>query len=77
MVETTRKVEPIDCSLELQWLKEHREQYVGHWIALDGDRLLANGPDAKEVYEKARSLGVRVPTVVRIEPWDELPFGGW
>ena len=77
MVETTRKVDVIDCSRELQWLKEHREEYAGQWVALDGDRLLAHGPDAREVYDKARSLGVRVPAVVRIEPSDELPFGGW
>ena len=76
MVETTRKVDLIDCSSELQWLKEHREEYVGQWVALDGDRLLAHGTNAREVYDKARSLGVSVPAVLKIEP-DELPFGGW
>ncbi len=76
-VEPPRRVEVIDCSRELLWVKEHRDEYVGEWVALDGDRLLANGPGAREVYDKARRLGVRVPTVLRIEPSDDLPFGGW
>jgi len=76
-VEPPRRVEVIDCSRELQWVKEHRHEYVDQWVALDGDRLLASGPVAREVYDKARGLGVQVPTVLRIEASDELPFGGW
>lgn len=76
-VEPPRRVEVIDCSRELEWVKQHRHEYVGQWVALDGDRLLANGPVAREVYDKARGLGVQVPTVLRIEASDELPFGGW
>lgn len=76
-VEPPRRVEVIDCSRELRWVKEHRPEYVGQWVALDGDQLLANGPVAQEVYDKARGLGVQVPTVLRIEASDELPFGGW
>lgn len=67
----------IDFTKEHAWLKAHRNEFVGQWVALDGDQLLAHGPDAGEVYDKARGLGVRVPSVVRIEASDELPFGGW
>ena len=77
MVETIRKGEIIDCSRELEWLREHRDQYIGEWVALDGDRLLAHGSDARQVYDQARGQGVRVPAVVRIEPSDGMPFGGW
>jgi hypothetical protein len=28
---------------ERRWLDEHREQYLGQWVALEGDRLLASG----------------------------------
>jgi hypothetical protein len=23
----------------LKWIKEHRKEYAGQWVALDGDRL--------------------------------------
>ena len=75
--EIARRVDVVDCSREMHWLKEHRHKYVGQWVALDGDRLLAHGPNAQEVYDKARALGVPVPSVLRIEASDELPFGGW
>jgi uncharacterized protein DUF5678 len=75
--EIARSVDVIDCSREMQWLKEHRHKYIGEWVALDGDRLLAHGPNAHEIYDKARALGVPVPSVLRIEASDELPFGGW
>jgi hypothetical protein len=72
-----RRVDPIDCSRELRWLKEHRQEYMGQWVALDGDRLVAHGTNGREVYEEARQSGVEVPALVKIDPSDELPFGGW
>jgi hypothetical protein len=59
-----------------QWLEDNREQYLGQWVALDGDQLIAHGESAKKVYEQAKAAGVEVPFIhcVRIE---ELPFGGW
>lgn len=75
--EVAKRVDFIDCSREMQWVNEHRNQYFGEWVALDGDRLVAHGPNAREVYDKARSLGVPVPSVLLIEALDELPFGGW
>ena len=67
-----------DCwEREQRWLKEHREEYLGQWVALEGDRLLASGADGRAVYEEARAAGVRAPLVTRVEPRDELPFAGW
>jgi hypothetical protein len=62
---------------EQRWLGEHRDEYVGQWVALEGDRLLASGADGRAVYEAAREAGVRAPLVTRVESRDELPFAGW
>ena len=67
----------IDCTRELRWLAEHREEYGGQWVALDGDKPLASGPNARDVYEAARRSGAELPLVVQVESPDELPFGGW
>ena len=67
----------IDASEELRWLKEHRHEYIGQWVALDGDRLVAHGTNAREVFQTAREAGVKAPFVEQILPTDELPFGGW
>ena len=31
-----------DSTRELRWLTEHAREYAGQWVALDGDRLIAN-----------------------------------
>ncbi|HXG66495.1 MAG TPA: DUF5678 domain-containing protein [Blastocatellia bacterium] len=72
-----RVAEPLDCSRELRWLAKHRDEFIGQWVALDGDRLLSHGTDAREVYNQARALGVEAPVLVEVRPADELPFGGW
>jgi len=62
---------------EQQWVAEHRDEYMGQWIALDGDRLIAHGHDARAVYTSAREAGITVPFVVRVEAYDEPSMGGW
>jgi hypothetical protein len=59
----------------MRWVSEHRKEYIGEWIALDGDRLLAHGTDAKAVFAAARSQ-VEVPFVAHIYPDDDLPTVG-
>ena len=62
----------------LRWLDENREKYSGQWVALDGDRLIASGATAKEVYTKARAEGVEIPFVELITKRESVPFtGGW
>ena len=63
--------------LEQRWLLEHRSSHAGKWVALWGDRVLASGPNASEVYRTARSLGVVVPFVAYVEADEQLPFAGW
>jgi len=64
-------------SLEQRWLEEHRSELAGQWVALDGDRLIAHGKNARDVYAAAAASGVHLPLVLQVEPLDELPFEGW
>lgn len=62
----------------LRWLYENREEYAGQWVALDGDRLIASGSTAKEVYSKAKTEGVEIPFVELVTDRERVPFtGGW
>jgi hypothetical protein len=72
-----RRIPPIDISREKQWLKEHRHEYLGQWVALDGARLISHGTNARDVSEAARADGVKTPFLAHIDPEEELPFGGW
>ncbi|MFN0109267.1 MAG: DUF5678 domain-containing protein [Blastocatellia bacterium] len=59
-----------DRAREYEWLKQHRREYVGQWVALDGDQLVAYGVNAKEVFAKADSLGIELPLVLLVEDPD-------
>ena len=62
----------------LRWLYENREKYLGQWVALDGDRLIASGATAKEVYSKAKAEGVEIPFVELVTgPESGLFTRGW
>ena len=62
----------------LRWLNENRQKYLGQWVALDAGRLIASGPNAREVYAKARAEGVKIPFVELITEEEPAPFsGGW
>lgn len=74
---TFKRVELPDCSRELQWINEHREEYLGQWVALSGDLLISHGNDAREVANAARTAGIETPFLAQVDPIEELPFGGW
>jgi len=62
--------------LALQWLEEHKEEYEGQWVVLDGDELIAHGNDSKTVYDEARAKGYKSPFLERVKA-KVLPWGGW
>ena len=67
------EVDPKD-EAAFRWINEHGGQYAGQWLALDGDRLLAHGPDLSEVAAVARARGVRFPLLHLVEPRRDHPF---
>jgi hypothetical protein len=72
-------VEPIlmpDPEPNRRWMNEHAHEYGGQWIALDGDRLIAHGENAEEVFAAAEADGAYLPLVTYILPADAPPFLG-
>ena len=61
------RLRPIDRTLELAWITQHRREYQGEWVVLEGDRLIGHGVDPGPLVERARSQGVERPLVTRIE----------
>src|SRR2546425_3340638 len=51
-----------------KWINEHGREYAGQWLALDGESLLAHGPDLSEVATVARAKGVQFPLLHLVEP---------
>lgn len=62
--------------LALKWVDEHRKEFDGQFVVLEGDKLIAHGTNAKELYDIARAKGIKVPFVKRVKA-EILPFGGW
>lgn len=59
---------------EAEWLVANREAYMGQWVALDGDQLLASGSSAREVFAAVAGYAP-TPLVTKIRP--DSPFAGW
>jgi len=62
---------------EMRWLSEHRGEYIGQWVALDGDRLVSHDEDLGKVFDAASAQGVQVPFTAFIEDPDQPSMGGW
>ena len=62
----------------MEWLKSHREEYGGQYVALDGDQLLAVGPNYPIAREKAVAAGKPNAFVTYLPKPDEIgEMGGW
>ena len=65
-----------DDRRERQWAREHKHEYAGQWVALDGDRLIAASPIQQEVWDAVNIDGPTLPLVLRIPSPDDLPYIG-
>src|SRR6266850_910364 len=45
----------------LDWLKAHREEYAGQYVAMAGDVLVGHGRTIREAHERAKENGVENP----------------
>ena len=64
-----------DSTRELQWLVDHAGEYAGQWVALDGDRLVAHGPVASEVFDAADADGAHLPLITFVEHPENVHAG--
>lgn len=55
-ITTTKPREISDFPVNRQWLKDHRLQYQGKWVALKEGHLLAEAPSANELIQKLDSI---------------------
>jgi len=62
----------------IEWLKSHQEEYGGQYVALDGDRLIAVGPNYRVAREKALAAGKTSAFVTYLsKPDEKAEMGGW
>lgn len=71
------QLRPIDRTKGIDWIAQHRNEYLGQWVILDGDRLISHGDDPQSLLKNARSAGIERPLVVRIEEEPAAYVGGW
>ena len=65
-----------DRTREMKWIEEHKHEYAGQWVALDGDRLIAASPVRAEISVAVKADGAKLPLIHRIASPDEpLPIG--
>ena len=62
---------------EHAWVEEHRDEYLGQWVAIEGDALVAHGTNPRQVYLAARDAGIEVPYIVHVQKREEPFTGGW
>lgn len=62
---------------ERAWIEANRDRYLGQWVAVEGDTLIAHGTNAREVADAARAAGITTPFLERIGPKSEAYWGGW
>ena len=67
----------IDFSQTEEWLAQHRREYIGKWVVLDGGRLIGFGDDPRPIVAQARAEGVTAPFVELIQDDSEPSIGGW
>ena len=67
----------IDFTKTQGWLEQHRGEYTGQWVVLDGDRLIGHGSDPGPIVARARAEGVAIPFVEFVRDESEPFMGGW
>ena len=58
---------------EWDWLRAHRQDYPGCWLAIYEDRLIAADPDRRVVVAKARELLGEEGVLLFHQPAEPLP----
>ena len=66
-----------DRTREFAWVAQHRDEYAGQWVALEGERLIAHHLELKTVRRAAAEAGTDDAIFLLVESNDALPFVGF
>ena len=61
----------------MEWLKLHREEFAGQYVALNGEVLVGHGVTIREAHQQAKEKGVEKPFLVHLTSENEVLFAGW
>jgi hypothetical protein len=64
-------------SPNIEWLKAHRNEVAGNYVALEDGELIAEGRTLREVDQEARRKGARKPLLTYVACEDEELWAGW
>ena len=64
-------------SPNIEWLKEHRNEVAGKYVALQDGKLVAQGRTLREVDREAKRLGTKKPLLTYVPGEDEELWAGW
>jgi Family of unknown function (DUF5678) len=71
-----RDKKPIpDSTREMRWIAKHQREYIGQWVALDGNRLIAASKNHEEVSALADADGAYLPMFAYIDDPDKIYAG--
>jgi hypothetical protein len=54
-----------DRSAEIQWLREHADEYRGQWVALIGRELLGHSAELRDLMKHLRAEAPDVPALLQ------------
>ena len=66
-----------DAQASLRWIEQHRAEYAGQYVALDGDRLVAHSANPQEIIPIVRASGLSGLYFTLVQSPDEPPFAGF
>lgn len=73
-IESNGKKNP---SPNIEWLKEHRDEVAGKYVALEDGKLVGQGRNIREADQEAKRNGAQKPLLTYVAREDEELWGGW
>ena len=64
-------------SPNIEWLKLHRSEVAGKYVALENGELVAEGKTLREVDREAKRKGAEKPLLTYVAREDEEIWAGW
>lgn len=64
-------------SPNIEWLKAHRNEVAGKYVALESGELIAKGRTLREVDQEAKKKGAIQPLLTYVAAEDEELWAGW